>query len=371
MWQLSRLYVLRMLGRPGLLIFLLCLPVALCWLEYAVFRASSVAPQVLLAVVDEENSAASKRLVSCLTYGVGGEDLLVSRVDGWAAAWSMYEAGRVSAVVSIPLGYASAVGAHTSPHAGFIGTEDAVGTLAARSALAACVLREQSGKGLSRLGEPAPVVVQRSGAAPTASEQTRSFVGTHFPGLVVFALLFAAQSLAAPLFRDREGGVERRLVMNNAGPAIRTGAALCYLAGCLTVFAWLLLLPSSLIFGQPVVTLPPMALAAIGMAIFAALLQLLVLAVALTPRAAVALSSMIGLLLALAGGSFLPLSLYPASLRASLGWLPNAAAQDVMQHALGGAPFAANAWLPLLAWMLVLAAAVAILGAMKRGRHNA
>jgi len=360
MWTLARLHLLRILKRPGLLIFLLILPVGLCWLEYLVFSGPAGAGPVPMVVVDEDHSQVSARLASCLTHGVGDDDLLVTRASGWQEAWSGYAAGQYLGVVSFPRGLAATLLARGVPHVGIAVPDRTAGALAIRSGVRACLRREQANQGLARLGDPAPVAVHRDGPMLTTQAARADFVRSHFPGLVVFALLFAAQAMAAPLWRDRTSGTDARLETNGAGAMTRFAGAFLYMLIALSLFVLALVLPPFAAYSGRFAALPELIAAAVAIACFAALLQLFLVAMTGSLRAAQSISSMVALLLALAGGSFLPLSLYPASLRASLVWLPNASAQEVMSTALASVTGSDLSLWVLLAWV-ALTAVIAVL----------
>jgi len=157
-----------------------------------------------------------------------------------------------------------------------------------------------------------------------------------FPGLVVFALMFIAQSLAIRLLRDRMKGLQRRIVITPvSATAVVMGGVTYLVAGLLALLVFLALI-GALVFR--IQLRDPVSLLAIGLgfAVFAAGLHLLSGSLARSDRGAGFVGSVVVLVLSLLGGTFVPSETYPPFLRAVATLVPNGAAQqgfiDVLVH---------------------------------------
>ena len=183
------------------------------------------------------------------------------------------------------------------------------------------------------------VGVQRPGESEARTgfgNDPKTFFAFVFPGLVVFALMFIAQSLTMRLLRDRMKGLQRRIVITPVSPtAVVMGGVTYLVAGLLALLVFLALI-GALVFR--IQLRDPVSLLAIGLgfAIFAAGLQLLSSSLARSDRSAGFVGSVVVLVLSLLGGTFVPAEQYPPFLRTIATLVPNGAAQqgfiDILVH---------------------------------------
>jgi ABC-2 type transport system permease protein len=178
------------------------------------------------------------------------------------------------------------------------------------------------------------------GASPGA------FFAFIFPGLVTFAVLFLAQSLALRLLRDRLAGLQRRVAVAPVSAGAISAGGLLYLLIGLAALLVVLGLIGTLLFGIPQRGPASLALLSLGLVVFAAGLQLAIVSASRQDGGAQAVSSIVILVLSLLGGTFVPVEAYPAALRGLAQSLPNGAVQkglvDVLVHARGLADVAAH-----------------------------
>ena len=150
----------------------------------------------------------------------------------------------------------------------------------------------------------------------------RSSSRSSFPGLVIFALLFIGQALAARLLRDRVRGLSRRLAIAPVSHAAIVWGGILYVAASLFVLLIVLGVVGRLVFG--ISLRGPLVLVAVGtgFAAFTAGLHLTIAGVARSDRTAGFVGTAVVLVMSLLGGSFVPLDQYPAFLRVFAKFLP-------------------------------------------------
>lgn len=146
---------------------------------------------------------------------------------------------------------------------------------------------------------------------PPAEEPSQPLSLLFLPGIILMALMFAANGLAGDYWKERAGGTLRRLVL-------APGRAAGFLAGkalaaalLIGLIAGLTLLIGSLYHGVPLSRLPSamawIVLSGVGLFAWFGALQML----APTQRAASLISSLVLFPLLMAGGSFFPFAALP------------------------------------------------------------
>jgi len=187
---------------------------------------------------------------------------------------------------------------------------------------------------------------------PPAAEPKPDMALLFLPGMVLMALLFAAQGLSADYWRERESGTLRRLVSTPGllsrfvfGKALAAGVMMAMLGGVTLLvgflyheLAWNKLLPSILWT----------ALSGVGLFAWFSALQMLMP----TSKASNLLTSMLVFPLLMMGGSFFPLDALPDWL-ASIGRMsPNGFMVDKLTAELTSA----NAWtFDAKGWAIIVA----------------
>ena len=182
---------------------------------------------------------------------------------------------------------------------------------------------------------------------PPAAEPKPDMALLFLPGMVLMALLFAAQGLSADYWRERESGTLRRLVSTPGllsrfvfGKALAAGVMMAMLGGVTLLvgflyhdLAWNKLLPSILWI----------ALSGVGLFAWFSALQMLMP----TSKASNLLTSILVFPLLMMGGSFFPLDALPDWL-ATIGRMsPNGFMVDKLTTELtsaGAWTFDANGW---------------------------
>jgi ABC-2 type transport system permease protein len=189
--------------------------------------------------------------------------------------------------------------------------------------------------GLRSVGNLKVTAVRPTGEKEGAASP-KVFFAFIFPGLVIFGVMFISQSLALRLMRDRVRGVERRVSVTPISPASQIAGSFLFVAAGLIVMLALLMGVGAVVFR--IELRHPLALLAIalGLAIFAAALHLMIIAVARNERSASFIGSGLVMLLSLLGGTFFPAENMPPFLRTVAFVMPNGAAQqafvDVLAH---------------------------------------
>lgn len=167
---------------------------------------------------------------------------------------------------------------------------------------------------------------------------TFSFTTALFPGLVLMALLFAAQGLSGDLWREREAGVLRRVAITPLGlPAFLTGKLLA--AAVVQAGVALVVLAA----GMAYLSLPrarlPLALGwALGAGLLLTLLMQGLQMQASSRRGAWFLTSSLIFPLFLAGGGLFPSEVMPGWMAAVGRWTPNGWATEQLKGLLLGRP---------------------------------
>jgi ABC-type multidrug transport system permease subunit len=152
------------------------------------------------------------------------------------------------------------------------------------------------------------------------------FFAYFFPGLLLFSLLFLAQSIEGRAMRDRFAGIHRRIAASPVSPAKRLAAE-----GLLTFLgafasSVLVLVAAVALFGIRVHAPAGVAILLAGFCLFASGFVKFIFAGAKSQRAASAVGMVTILLLSLLGGGFAPVAIYPAGLARLAGWSPVGAA---------------------------------------------
>ncbi len=372
----------RLARRPGLVLLLVAVPVTLAFIEYAAFGsgvASGKLPPMRVLFIDEDGSFASRFVPEFFSGGTLKDVIVTATAADRDAARRAFLANDAAALIVIPKGFQAALldgrraelVLYKNPLA-TIGPEIAGGVLEmletignrlyaqAMAPLERIRALDKAGrtptsddiaeisKGLFEAGrrltrvtalDRTSVALQRPDRPPqtlSGSHSRAEFFSMVFPGLAIFGLFFLSQSLAHGLLRDRERGVERRILTTPTSAGALAAGNAAYVIGA--VLCALLLLAAVAVFVFGIELRDPLALVVIGagFAVFASGLHLAVTTVAKSDRDAGLVSTSIMLILMLVGGTFMPAEQFPAWLRALSYRVPNGAAQqafiDVLAH---------------------------------------
>ena len=372
----------RVVRNPGLILLLLAIPLTLAVMEYAAFgrtAAEGKLPPTKVLFLDEDDTLASGAVPQVFSGGPAKDFFELAQVPSRDEAARMFTRGDASALIVVPKGFQDALLAGRPSELVFyanpiqtIGPEIArsmvemtalignglyaqalepIGRLKAlfdqkrdpTSAEVAAISQGffEAGRrlgGFQALGD-LKVNVQRPGEAEARTgfgNDPKMFFAYVFPGLVVFALMFIAQSLAMRLLRDRMNGLQRRIVMAPVSPMSVVMGGVVYLVTGLLALLVALAVIGAIIFR--IQLRDPVSLVAIGLgvAVFAAGLHLLSGSLARSDRSAGFVGSVVVLVLSLVGGTFVPAETYPPFMRAVAALVPNGAAQqgfiDVLVH---------------------------------------
>jgi ABC-type multidrug transport system permease subunit len=372
----------RVAKNPGLVLVMLAIPLTLAIIEYGAFGRTAAAgklPPTRVLFLDEDDTLVSGALPQVFSGGPAKDFFELSQVPDKAEAVRQFKRGQAAALIVVPRGFQDAVLEGKHAEIGFYpNPTQSIGPEVARSmlqmtALIGNGLYAQASEPISRIrallaggreatGDEVAVIsrgfyeagrrlsslqglsavtvgVQRPGesAAKTGfGSDPKRFFAYVFPGLVIFGLLFIAQSLAMRLMRDRLKGLQRRVVITPVSPDAVVFGGVVYVVAALLVLLVFLALVGAVIFR--IQLRDPAALVAIGIgfAIFAAGLHLLSMSLAKSDRSAGFVGSVIVLVLSLLGGTFVPAEQYPPFLRSVAVLVPNGAAQqafiDVLVH---------------------------------------
>lgn len=399
---------LRRLARnPVLILLLLAIPVTLAVIEYGAFGsgvASGRLPPARVLVLDDDQSLVSRMLPQVFA-GAGLKDFFeVASVADRTAARRQFERNQAAALIIVPKGFQQAVLAGEPARLGLaknpiqtFAPDMAEGVLEvgvmignslyaeARQPIERIRAMQQAsrvatndefaeisrgffdaGQRLARLEllGTINVTIARPGASRTSrlGADPGAFFAYVFPGLMIFALLFLSQALAGRLLRDRLRGLQRRLATTpTSRTAVLLGSIVYLLAGLGIALALLVGL-GAVLFRIPLRHPGSLLLLGGGFCVFAAGLQFLVMAAARSERVAAFVSTVLILVLSLAGGSFVPVELYPEWLQQVAFLVPNGAAQqgliDTLVHGRSLAQIAGRIGTLWLWGTAVLAAAV-------------
>jgi ABC-type Na+ efflux pump permease subunit len=356
-------------------------------------------PHGTLLVVDEDESLLSGLFAGAYSGGELG-DLLTVEKTTLESGTRRIEAGEASALLVIPAGFGDALlGADpvtltlkTNPsqsilpeivrsvteilldvgfyvHALF-GDElqkfAALDTTPSDAEIAAAsvVARKRIDALAPRLFPPA---IDLQVAEPPAEEPAPSLALLFLPGVILMALLFAANGLAADFWRERMQGTLRRVAFAPgrivgfvAGKALGVALVMCLVGGLTLVigFAWhgidWFKLPVSLVW-----------VAVSGVALFAWLAALQMMFS--NQRVANLISTMLMFPLLMAGGSFFPLSIMPGWIAAIGRVSPNGFIAERLSQELTGTGIGligAGSWVGV---SLAAVAGVAVCGMRLKG----
>jgi ABC-2 type transport system permease protein len=392
-------HIRRVVKNPGLILVMLAIPLTIAVMEYFAFgRTAAVGklPPTTVLFLDEDDTLLSGVLPQVFSGGPAKDFFELSQVPDKATAVDTFKRGRAAALIVVPRGFQDAVlDGKRADLAFYPNPVQSIGPEIARSMLQMTVLignglyaqaiqpigrirasmnagrepgadevalisREFYEAGRRMVGlqglRDVTVGVQRPGetAAKTGfGADPGQFFAYVFPGLVIFGLMFIAQSLAMRLMRDRLRGLQRRIVIAPVAPGAVVMGGVLYVVAALLVLLVFLAVIGAAIFR--IHLRDPLALASVGLgfAIFAAGLHLLSMGLARSDRSAGFVGSVIVLVLALLGGTFVPAEQYPPFLRNVAALVPNGAAQqgfiDVLVHkiplaGLGGRLAVTWAW---------------------------
>jgi ABC-type multidrug transport system permease subunit len=402
---IARHHLRRMVKSPGRVLLMAAVPVTLALVEYAAFGqsvASGKLPPIQVLFIDEDKTFASSAVPQFFAGGPMKDSFTIRTIDDRQEARRLFEKGDASALIVAPKGFQDALLAGTraelqlykNPIQTF--APDAVSSVLDMGAtlvnglygqatgpirrirelneskrtpteddiadIARGFFRAGQGFGKVRGVSDLGLVVQRPGgeAATRIGVDPGEFFAVMFPGLVLFGLMFISQVLTLRLLRDRERGLQRRLLTAPASRTAVLAGGMLYVVVGLFALLGLLGLLGAVVFRIHLRDPAGLLTFGLGFAGFAAGLNLAIVAVAVTDRGARAMSSGVITLLSLLGASFIPIESYPPFLRRVAELLPNGAAQrgmvDILVHrrpAAELAPGAAVVWVWAAAALLL------------------
>jgi len=393
----------RIVRNPGLVLLMLAIPVTLAVIEYGAFgriMAQGKLPPAKVLFLDDDDTLLSSAVPQAFASGPVKDFFELAQVPDLGEARRMFQRNEAAALVLVPKGFQDALLAGRRAELVFYKNPiQTIGPEIVRSALdmtmvigngmyaqaAAPILKVrtiiQEGRaatpdeaaeisrgfyeagirlgslqGLSNLN----VAVQRPGASPSTAFVTanpRQFFAYIFPGLAIFALMFIAQGFALRLMRDRLRGLQRRIAMTPASPTAVVAGGVVYLVTGLFALLLVLALIGTLIFRIQLQNPVSLLVLGTGTAVFAAGLHLLSIGLARSDRSASFVGSVVVLVLALFGGTFLPAEQLPSFLQSVAVLTPNGAAQqgfvDVLVRGKGLADIGARAGV-VWSWGMVM-----------------
>jgi ABC-type multidrug transport system permease subunit len=372
----------RVVRNPGLILLLLAVPLTLAGMEYAAFgrtAAQGKLPPAKVLFLDEDRTLAAGFIPQVFSGGPAKEFFELAHVGSRDEARRLFLANQAAALVVVPAGFQDALLRNQRTELLFYPnpiqsiSPQIVRSMLQMTALIGNGLYAQAVEPVRRVRElvdsgreasPADVAaisqgfyeagrrlqgldamanvrigVQRPGeheARTGFNSDPKTFFAYVFPGLVVFALMFIAQSLAMRLMRDRLRGLQRRVVI---APVSRTSVILggvVYLVTGLLVLLVFLGIVGAVVF--QIALRDPVSLVAIGLgvALFAAGLHLLSMSLAQSDRSAGFVGGIVVMALSLFGGTFVPIETFPPILQRVAACTPNGTAQqafiDVLVH---------------------------------------
>jgi ABC-type multidrug transport system permease subunit len=350
-------------------------------------------PHGILLVVDQDNSVLSGLVAAAYSQGELGELLSVEKV-ALDAGTEMIDAGDASGLLVIPSGFGAAfvnqtpitLTLQTNPSqvilpdiirdvtevlldAGFYAQKlfsDEIRKIQAidsglekgdsnADTVAAIAVAVQH-----KIDNAAPYLfppgLDVEMAKPQVDEPAKSMAMLFLPGIILMAMMFSANGLAADYWIEREGGTLRRLMFAPgrlygfvAAKSLAAGLVMASIGGLTLIvgflyhgIAWDRLLPSLLWIG------------ASGIALFAWFSVLTM--IGSTQRAGNLITSMLLFPLLMAGGSFFPLAALPDWIAAIGRHTPNGFVADHLTREITGS----SAWsFSLPSWLFVLSLAAA------------
>jgi len=371
----------RLIRNPGLVLLLLAIPFTLAVIEYAAFGRTVAAgklPAARILVLDQDQTVVSRLVPQLFAGGDLKASFEVVSAADIETARRQFARNQAAALVVVPEGLQDAVLAGRP--AAIQLAKNPLQTYAPEMAqgvleigvLLGNGLYAQAQKPITRIRETTAsgrtptadeiadiarglyeagrrlrnldminritVAVKRPGrpASSSAWSAPATFFAYVFPGLAIFALLFISQSLAARLLRDRMRGLQRRLAITPASRWQILAGGVLYLIAALLLALVVLAVLGVLIFGIQLRNPAGLLLVAVGFAVFAASLQLLIMSLAKTDRSASFVGTVIILVISLVGGTVMPAESFPAWLQRIAFTLPNGAAQqglvDMLVH---------------------------------------
>jgi len=374
----------RVVRNPGLILLLVAIPLTIALIEYGAFGQTAAAgklPPTKVLFLDEDGSLASSAVPQVFAGSPVKDMFELAHVANRDEATRLFKKSQAAALIVVPKGFQdNLLAGRRSELVLYKNPVQSIGPDIARSMLEMTVIignglyaqaiepisriktyvdaqREptsdevadvsrgffEAGRRMSNLQglQNMKVGVIRPGEAAAKAgfgNDPKMFFAYVFPGLVVFALMFIAQSLAMRLLRDRMKGLQRRIAITPAsGWAVVLGGVIFMVVAML---ALLLVLAALGVVVFRLQLRDPIALGTIGIgfALFASGLHLLSNSLAKSDRGASFVGGVVVLLLSLLGGSFVPAEQFPPFLRGVAMLVPNGAAQqgfiDVLVHKL-------------------------------------
>ena len=381
---IARHHLRRVVRKPGLILLLLAIPLTLSLIEYGAFGQTAAAgklPPTKILFLDEDGTLASGAVPQVFAGSPVKDMFELAHVTSTEEAAGLFKKNQASALIAVPKGFQDRLlSGERAEVVLYKNPIQTIGPEIARSMLEMTVvigngLYGQAIEPISRIkklmdAKRDPTDAEVAGISTGFFEAGRRLTGLQglnnlkirverpgdtegrtgfggdpktffafiFPGMVVFALLFIAQSLALRLLRDRMKGLQRRISVTLASSMdVVLGGAL-FMVTAMVALLFVLAALGALIFRIELRDPAALFVIGLGFAVFASGLHLLSISLARSDRSASFVGGVVVLLLSLLGGTFFPAEQFPPFLRGLAMVLPNGAAQqgfiDVLVHKL-------------------------------------
>jgi ABC-2 type transport system permease protein len=357
----------------------------------AILMSSDVRPSGKLLLVDEDETFLSEIMVGAYSAGELGELLTVEKTT-FADGLARVNDGEASGLLVIPEGFAEALvesepvtlTLRTNPSqtilpgiirnvteilldAGFYAHQlfsDEIKTLTSMSddptdaqvAALAVAIRNKMEVVAPRLFPP---IIDIEIVAPPEERSGPPIALLFMPGVIVMAVVFSANGLAADFWRERESGTLRRLVLAPAlladflaGKALAAGLVIGIVAGFTLLLGFLY---HGIAWSHYPVSLAWLVISGVALFAWFGVLQMLFS----NQKTAGVVSTLLVFPLLMAGGSFFPLAVMPDWIAAIGRASPNGFMADRLTTEVTSLTAGA---IDAASWAILLAAAVAGLG---------
>ena len=348
----------------------LAFPIVLAVIEYSAFGGlgSTRIPKAHLLIVDQDGSFVSRMLPAMFEREPLDRFFMVERLVDPARIRGRFQSGggAAAAALVIPAGFSDSVftGGTTTLELvrnplqtyGPEMSEAVLTTLIevanralgeARGALAGAAERARQSGELDREGflsvssaffdvgrklrrmalvRDLDLAVERPESKGAGAGSSPEFFAYFFPGLLLFSLLFLGENIETRAMRDRIAGRARRVAAAPVHPA-QVVAAETALGLVTTLGASVLVLAfGGVFFGIRPSDPLGVAVVLLGYCLFAVGLAKFIFAGAKSLRTAGTVASVVTIMLALFGGGFAPIEIYPSGIAAVSRWTPLGAA---------------------------------------------
>ncbi len=308
-------------------------------------------PKVHLLVADEDNSFGSRLLVGAFGQGHAGDIIQTEMVDRQTGRHRL-DRGEASALLVIPEGFGKAVVAETPtklllitnpsqqvlpaiveqllsilsdtafyaqrifgpeiramgagpPHGGALFSDEEISAMSVAS--------NKTARQLAKYLVPPVIQLKTTVIRPAsdASAEPAPFLAQYLPGILLMALLFAAQGLSDDIWRERELGVLRRVVTTPLGMMRFLAAKLVAVVTILTGIGAIVLATGMSYLGLPLARFPLALAWSVTVGAMLTALMLLLQVFASSHRGASILTFAVVMPLMMIGGSMFPFEFMP------------------------------------------------------------